>query len=481
MAKPGLCQEPRFEMQRPVWVTHQGSVKIHTHYNAWRESSTLFADNFTKDVGTHSNFVIIDEKSLKDEENTMLIVQKYGGSSLGSPEQLKNVARKIQRTLEQAHQVVVVVSAMGDNTDDLVELATKLALSPSARELDQLLSTGETQSSALMAMTLEQSGVPAKSFSGRLAGIVTSYDYGKARIEHVDPRELRNALAVGITPVVAGFQGVTRSGDLATLGRGGSDLTAIAIANALNADRCEIYSDVAGVYTADPRIIPSASALGMLNYDEMLELSSQGAQVLQTQAVEFAKGQKVPIYARSTFSDEPGTVIREGKKESVEKPPVTAIALNRHIAKVGLIGVPDAPGVAALLFQELGQSGINVELIIQAMSHNHLNDIAFTIEEEDVRAAEPIVKRCLEQLGGNALAIDTQVAKVSAIGSGMLGRPGVAARIFKALANGDINIQMIGTSEIKISCIIDRKDAKRAISLIHDEFHLGQSQEMIED
>jgi aspartate kinase len=446
-----------------------------------RRQSLLFADNFTNFVGSGCNFVIIDEKLLKDDENIMLIVQKYGGSSLGSADHVRNVARKIQRTVEQGHQVVVVVSAMGDSTDDLLELAMQLAPTPSARELDQLLSTGETQSSALMAMTLEHSGVPAKSFSGRQAGIITSYDFGKARIEHVEPRELRNALAVGITPVVAGFQGVTRSGEVATLGRGGSDLTAIAIANALGADRCEIYSDVAGVYTADPRIIPSASPLGMLNYDEMLELSSQGAQVLQTQAVEFAKGQQVPIYARSTFSDDPGTVIREVKKENIEKPPVTAIALNRHIAKIGLIGVPDAPGVAALLFGELGQSGINVELIIQALSHNQLNDIAFTIEEEDVNRAEPIVKECLRKLGGNSLTIDTQVAKVSAIGSGMLGRPGVAARVFQALANGNINIQMIGTSEIKISCIIDRKDAERAMRLIHDEFQLGMSQEMIED
>ncbi|OLZ09220.1 aspartate kinase [Sulfobacillus thermosulfidooxidans] len=409
----------------------------------------------------------------------MLIVQKYGGSSLQSADHIKNVAKKVQHTVEQGHQVVVVVSAMGDNTDALLELAEQLATMPSARELDQLLSTGETQSSALMAMTLEHLGIPAKSFSGRQAGIITSYDYGKARIEQVDPKELRNALAVGITPVVAGFQGVTRSGDVATLGRGGSDLTAIAIANALGADRCEIYSDVAGVYTADPRIIPSASPLGMLSYDEMLELASQGAQVLQTQAVEFAKGQQVPIYARSTFSDEPGTVITEG--ESIEKPPVTAVALNRHIAKLGLLGVPDAPGVAALIFGELAKHGINVELIIQAVSHNQLNDIAFTIEEQDVKRAEPIVKSCLQQLGGHSLVIDTHVAKVSAIGSGMLGRPGVAARVFKALANGNINIQMIGTSEIKISCIIDRSDAERALGLIHEEFNLGKSAEMIED
>lgn len=409
----------------------------------------------------------------------MLIVQKYGGSSLGSAGHLLNVARKVKATVDQGYQVVVVVSAMGDSTDALVGLAGQMSTVPSARELDQLLSTGETQSSALMAMALEQMGVLAKSFSGRLAGIVTTYDYGKARIEQVDPKELRKALAVGLTPVIAGFQGVTQSGDVSTLGRGGSDLTAIAVANALGADRCEIYSDVAGVFTADPRIVPSASPLDILSYDEMLELASQGAQVLQTQAVEFAKGQQVPIYARSTFSDEPGTVIAES--DSMEKPAVTAVALNRHIAKLGLIGVPDAPGVAALLFGELAVQGVNVELIIQAVSHNQLNDIAFTIEEQDVNKAEPVVTACLKKMGGQSLVIDTEVAKVSAIGSGMLGRPGVAARVFQALASGGVNIQMIGTSEIKISCIIARADAEKALAAIHDAFGLGASEEMLEE
>lgn len=409
----------------------------------------------------------------------MLIVQKYGGSSLGSADHLLNVARKVKAAVDQGSQVVVVVSAMGDSTDALVGLAGRMSTVPSARELDQLLSTGETQSSALMAMALEQMGVPAKSFSGRLAGIITTYDYGKARIEQVDPKELRKALAVGLTPVIAGFQGVTQSGDVSTLGRGGSDLTAIAVANALGADRCEIYSDVPGVFTADPRIVPSASPLDILSYDEMLELASQGAQVLQTQAVEFAKGQQVPIYARSTFSDEPGTVIAES--DSMEKPAVTAVALNRHIAKLGLIGVPDAPGVAALLFGELAEQGVNVELIIQAVSHNQLNDIAFTIEEQDVVKAEPVVTECLKKMGGQSLVIDTEVAKVSAIGSGMLGRPGVAARVFQALASGGVNIQMIGTSEIKISCIIARADAEKALAAIHDAFGLGASEEMLEE
>ncbi len=409
----------------------------------------------------------------------MLIVQKYGGSSLKSADHLRNVALKVKGTVDQGDQVVVVVSAMGDSTDILVDLAEQLSALPSARELDQLLATGETQSSALMAMALEDMGVPAKSFSGRLAGIHTTYDYGQARIEAVDPKELRNALAVGLTPVVAGFQGMTRGGDTTTLGRGGSDLSAIAIANALGAERCEIYSDVAGVFTADPRIVPSASPLGMLSYEEMLELASQGAQVLQTQAVEYARGQQVRIYAKSTFSEAPGTVIDDAP--SGEKPPVAAVALNRHIAKMGLIAVPDAPGVAAMLFGRLADCGVNVELIIQAVSHNQLNDMAFTIEEHDVKKAEPVVNACLREMGGQAVVIDTQVAKVSAIGSGMLGRPGVAARVFQALADRQINIQMIGTSEIKISCIIARADAEKALSAIHEEFGLGESSEILEE
>jgi aspartate kinase len=432
-----------------------------------------------KRCGNPLNFVIINEMFVKGDGSTMLIVQKYGGSSLKSADHLRNVALKVKGTVDQGDQVVVVVSAMGDSTDILVNLADELSTLPSARELDQLLSTGEIQTSALMAMALEHMGVPAKSFSGRMAGIRTTYDYGKARIEEVDPRELRNALAVGLTPVVAGFQGMTRSGDTTTLGRGGSDLSAIAIANALAADRCEIYSDVAGIYTADPRIVPSASPLGMLSYDEMLELASQGAQVLQTQAVEYARGEQVRIYARSTFSEEPGTVIDDSG--SGEKPPVAAVALNRHIAKLGLIAVPDAPGVAAMLFGRLGACGVNVELIIQAVSHNQLNDIAFTIEEQDVQKAEPVVNDCLHEMGGQALVIDTHVAKVSAIGSGMLGRPGVAARVFQALAQQHINIQMIGTSEIKISCIIARSDAEKALSAIHEEFGLGEGSEMIEE
>ncbi len=410
----------------------------------------------------------------------MLLVQKFGGSSVATAQHIAEVAQKIQRVIEQGHQVVVVASAMGDSTDHLVDLASELTSMPAGREMDALLATGELVTVALLAMALEQHGVPARSFSGAQAGIRTTYDFGRARIESINPGPLRRTLAAGITPVVAGFQGATASGDVATLGRGGSDLTAIALAGALNADRCEIYSDVAGVYTADPRIVPDATPLSSLSYDEMLELASQGAQVLQTQAVEYAKGQQVVIHARSTFRDEPGTQI-EAEPVIPVKPAVTAVALNRHVAKVGLMGVPDYPGVAAYLFSSLAQHGINIELVIQSVSHDKLNDIAFTIDEHDVARARPVVEECLVNLKGQALVIDDTVAKVSAVGSGMLGRPGVAATVFQALADAGINIQMIGTSEIKISCIVARKDAEHALEQIHKAFGLDLSQEVIED
>ncbi len=410
----------------------------------------------------------------------MLLVQKFGGSSVATPSHIAEVAKKIQQVLDRGDQVVVVVSAMGDSTDHLVSLAEALVEIPSGREMDALLSTGELVTTALLAMTLEQMKIPARSFSGAQAGIHTSYDFGRARIESIDPTPLRQALAVGITPVVAGFQGVTAGGDVATLGRGGSDLSAIALAGALNADRCEIYSDVPGVFTADPRIVPDAVPLSRLSYDEMLELASQGAQVLQTQAVLYAKGNQVVIHARSTFENDPGTQI-EAEPVIPVKPAVTAVAINRHVAKVGLLGVPDSPGVAALLFSALAEHGINIELVIQSVSHDKLNDIAFTIDEQDVSRARPIVEQCLAMLRGQAVVIDDRVAKISAIGSGMLGQPGVAARVFKALADADINIQMIGTSEIKISCIVARQDSEKGLAQIHDAFGLNGIVDVVED
>ena len=404
----------------------------------------------------------------------MLVVQKYGGSSLAGVELVQAVAKKIQATVAEGHRVVVVVSAMGDTTDDLVADAERIGGDPALREMDAYLATGEMQSAALMAMALEQLGIRARSFSGGQAGIFTDGFYGRARIRRIDPAGIRRALDAGVTPVVAGFQGVGPDGDITTLGRGGSDLTAIALAGALAADRCEIYSDVAGVFTADPRIVTDAAPLRGLGYDEMLELASQGAQVLQTQGVEYARNAAIPVVAKSTFSSAPGTVI--GNEETADnRPAVTAVALKRHIAKVGLREVPDAPGVAALIFGRLAARGINVELVFQSLSHDQLNDIAFTIEEKDVAHAAPIVQECLRELGGREMLIDANVAKVSTIGSGMVGRPGVAAAVFRALAEAGINIQMIGTSEITISCIVSRDDADRAVNRLHQAFQLGAS------
>lgn len=398
----------------------------------------------------------------------MLRVQKFGGSSLASVDHIRRVAEKVKAARERGDKIVAVVSAMGDSTDDLVIKATSITPHPSAREMDNLLSTGEIQSAALMAITLESLGIPSRSVSGLQAGIETDVNHGRARIKAIHPTYLQQLLEEGIVPVVTGFQGATESGDVTTLGRGGSDLTAIALANALKAEHCEIYSDVAGIYTADPRIIPTAVPLGTVNYDEMLELASQGAQVLQTQAVEFARGNNVQIHARSTFVETPGTVIYESDTKNA----VTAIAVNRHIAKMGLRGVPDSPGVAAFIFGQLAEASINVELVFQAMSHDHLNDIAFTIEESDVDRAKELVTMGIRQIGGQELVIDTNVAKISVVGSGMLGRPGIAALVFKALADAAINIQMIGTSEIKISVIVARDQSQQAIKQIHDLFHL---------
>ncbi|MCY0865738.1 MAG: aspartate kinase, partial [Sulfobacillus sp.] len=324
----------------------------------------------------------------------MLVVQKYGGSSLATTELVKHVATKITQTVQQGNQVVVVVSAMGDTTDDLIARSEDLVTSPVAREMDALLATGEMQSAALMAMTLSAQGTPARSFSGWQAGIRTDGEHGKARIQSVNPEALQAALAEGIVPVVTGFQGIGPDGAVTTLGRGGSDLTAIAIAAALDADRCEIYSDVAGVFTADPRVVPLAHPLAALSYDEMLELASQGAQVLQTQAVLYARGAGVAVHARSTFDDEPGTVVRDDVRSS--DGPVTAVALDSHITKMALLGVPDTPGVAAYVCEQLASSGINIDLVFQAVSHeDERADIALTIADSDRDKARGILTQVL--------------------------------------------------------------------------------------
>ncbi len=401
----------------------------------------------------------------------MRIVQKFGGTSLGDLELLQAVADQVHHTVRQGHTVVVVVSAMGHTTDELIHRALVVDGRTSPGNLDFLLMTGEMQSAALMAMALSHRGTPAQAVSGAQAGIATTREFGQSRIVDVSPVFLERLIAEGITPVVTGFQGVAADGSYTTLGRGGSDLTAIALASALDADSCEIYSDVPGVFTADPRMVPQAKALTQLSYDEMLELASQGAQVLQTQAVLYARESQVTVKARSTFESMPGTRIDTGTDEPAH--PVTAVALDMHVTKIGLVGVPDRPGVAALACERLASAGINIDLVFQALSHhNSRADIALTVADDDRREAIQVCQKSLGELSGDALVVDGDIAKVSVVGAGVRNHAGVAATVFRALADASINIQMISTSEIKISCIVARTDATRALNHIHDAFGL---------
>lgn len=382
------------------------------------------------------------------------------------------VAERIHHAVQDnGHELVVVVSAMGDTTDELLEQAAAVDGAKSPENLDFLMMTGEMQSAALMAMALTRLGTPARALTGAQAGIHTNEDYGQARIQHVDVSLVESLLAQKVTPVVTGFQGISPNGFYTTLGRGGSDLTAIALASALKADSCEIYSDVAGVFTADPRVVPQAQALSALSYDEMLELASQGAQVLQTQAVLYARQSGVTVEARSTFEPKPGT--RIASVAAKDDHPVTAVALDTHITKIGLVGVPDRPGVAALACERLAAAGINIDLVFQALSHeNQRADIALTVADRDRDRAVAVCRDTLRELEGRDLVVDGDVAKVSAVGAGVRNHVGVAATMFRALADAGINIQMISTSEIKVSCIVARADASRALNQVHDAFGL---------
>lgn len=401
----------------------------------------------------------------------MRIVQKFGGSSLGDVELLRAVAHRVHQTLITGHEVVVVVSAMGDTTDELLKRAQLAGGEDSTANLDFLVITGEMQSAALLAMELSRLGSKAQAVSGPQAGIRTDGVFGQARIVDVKPDSLERLLADGVTPVVTGFQGMGPDGFFTTLGRGGSDLTAIALASALAADACELYSDVAGVFTADPRVVPTAQALSALSYDEMLELASQGAQVLQTQAVLYARESNVTVQARSTFESQDGTRIQSAGASTVRL--VTAVALDMHVTKLGLVGVPDKPGVAALVCERLANAGVNIDLVFQALSHdNKRADIAVTVADRDRERAITVCQGTLRELGGSTLVVNGDIAKVSAVGGGIRNHVGVAATLFRALAASGINIQMISTSEIKISCIVAREDASRALNDIHEAFGL---------
>jgi len=401
-----------------------------------------------------------------------LIVQKYGGTSVANLERLKNVARRVIKTREQGNDVVVVVSAMAGHTDQLLQLAYQASSRPSEREVDVILATGEQISSALLAIILRDMGFRAKSYLGHQVRIITDNVFGKARIKTVETWRLLKDLKEGIIPVVAGFQGVDEEGNITTLGRGGSDTTAVALAVALRADMCEIYTDVDGVYTTDPNICEKARKLKRISYEEMLEMASLGAKVLQFRSVEFAAKYKIPIHVRSSFTEEEGTIVCEEVSE-MEKALVSGITYDRNQSRIELVKVPDKPGVAARLFEALSDASIIVDMIIQTSSYEGpYANLAFTVSRSDFNKALEISKKIAQELGAQDVLYEEHVAKVSIVGLGMRSQPGVAFKAFKALADEGINIKMISTSEIKISCVIDPKYTELAVRALHEAFGL---------
>lgn len=401
-----------------------------------------------------------------------IIVQKYGGTSVADTERIKNVARKIAEFRRDEDSVVVVVSASGDTTDKLMEQALEISKKPPRRELDMLLATGEQVSIALLAMAVHELGFEAISLTGAQVGIVTDTSHTKARILDVDSRRVVEALEEGKVVIVAGFQGVTENDDITTLGRGGSDTTAVALAAKLGAKVCQIFTDVEGVYTADPRIVPEARLLEMISYDEMLEMSSTGAKVLQLRAVEYARKYNVPVEVRSSFKEVPGTLIREENK-SMEAAIISGVSSDASEAKVTIFGVPDQPGVAAKVFRALAEHNINVDMILQNVSEAGKTDISFTVPEADLPTAGQTLDAILTELGATRTSYDREIGKVTLVGAGMRSHPGVAARMFETLADQGINIEMISTSSIKISCIVQRDQLEKAVRALHKSFDLA--------
>ncbi len=401
----------------------------------------------------------------------MLIVQKYGGTSVANLERIRNVAERVAEYKRAGHDLVVVVSAMAGETDRLINLAKSITENPPLRELDMLVSTGEQVTSALLAITLQAMGYKARAYLGYQIPIYTTDLFTKARIKEIKVDTIKSALARGEIVVVAGFQGVTEEGDITTLGRGGSDTTAVALAAALKADLCEIYTDVEGVYTADPRIVPKARKLAKVSYEEMLEMASSGAKVLEMRSVELAMIYKVPLVVRSSFSRASGTLITE-EDEEMEKVLVSGITYNRNEARISIYGVPDVPGVAAKVFGPIGDAGIIVDMIVQTARPDGKADLTFTVPRTDFKQALEIVKKVAEELKAERVEGDDTIAKVSIIGAGMRTHPGVATKMFETLAKHGINIMMISTSEIKISCVIDEKFTELAVRALHEAFQL---------
>lgn len=403
-----------------------------------------------------------------------LIVQKFGGSSVANIERIRNVAGRVARTVDAGNRVVVVLSAMGDTTDDLIGLARQICAYPSEREMDMLLSTGEQQSVALLAITLQSMGYKAVSLTGEQAGIRTDRVYSRAKILSIDSVRLERELASGKIVVVTGFQGMDSLGEIHTLGRGGSDTSGVALAIGLNADFCEIYTDVDGVYTADPRIVPQARKLPEISFDEMLEMSSLGAGVLQPRSVEMAKTFNMPICVRSSFNDNEGTMVKEevDMKQLEQEVLVSGVAYDDDVVKVTVYGVPDKPGIASILFGALADAKINVDMIIQSGTKDGTNDISFTTGKEADGKLEEVLEPVIAELSADHFALSDNVAKVSIVGAGMITNPGVAAKMFKCLYDNGFNIDMISTSEIKVSCIMQKEGSKDAVRALHEYFGL---------
>ncbi len=400
-----------------------------------------------------------------------LVVCKFGGTSVATPKRIINVAKRLVAKHEAGDQLVVVVSAMGKTTDDLMKLALAVNDSPPPREIDMLLSTGEQVSMSILAMAIDALGHQSVSLTGGQVGIVTDSLHRKAKIREIKPARIRKELDEGKIVIVAGFQGITRAGDITTLGRGGSDTTAVAIAAGIKADKCEIYSDVDGVYTTDPRVVPCAKKLAVISYDEMLELAASGAGVLQMRAVEFARHFGVVIECRSAFTDEPGTIIKE-VTDPMESAVISGIAFDKSEAKITIRDVPDRVGVAAQVFGTIAEVASNVDMIVQNISEDHYTDLTFTTPMQDLPRLKPVLEQLIHELGAREYLIDDSVVKISLIGAGMKTNPGIAAKMFQVLAEHDVNISLITTSSIRISVVIEGEDIQRVVKCLHTAFGL---------
>jgi aspartate kinase len=401
-----------------------------------------------------------------------IIVQKYGGTSVADAERVRAVAGRVLRAREVGHDVVVVVSAMGHTTDELLALANGITSTPEPRELDMLLTAGERIAMSVLAIALNARGCRAASYTGSQAGIITDTQHGRAKIVEIRPARIRESLEAGNVVIVAGFQGLSTTYDITTLGRGGSDTTAVALAAALSAEACEIYTDVPGVFTADPRIVPDARRIDRISYEGMLELAASGAKVLQLRSVEYARRNNVRLHVRSSFNDEEGTWVVEEDEPGMEQALISGVALDAEEAKVTLEEVPDRPGIAASIFKAVAADGINVDMIVQNVSHEGKTDVSFTIPREDLTRLERLLSGVVKDVGAFRFSTDGDIAKISLVGAGMKSHPGVAAEMFDALASEGVNIEMISTSSIRISCVVRAADAERAVQAVHTRFGL---------